>query len=288
MHGTNMNTNVFGKILSKFNYDKIMKWKIFIITHGPIIEDYYKNDLQFSDKHYSFINVSDTPIVNSSFDVLNKSFIANFIHLGKWYAEGEAIYNVFKNNLYNEYDYIGFIHWDYELLSENEYFGYEITSTIEKLIAQKEKFISFSTYSFIDDYRQNIMMDVNYPNQLVGNGKNCWEKIIDDYNNYFGCEVNLDILMTKRINLCSAFLCEITVFKELMGFYCSIIESKQLDIYDLAHEYRFQGGMLERYIGCFSHKYNLAELTLFHRWSGSFQENQKNKFKKLISKVFKG
>jgi hypothetical protein len=262
-----------------------MKWKIFIITHGPIIEDYYKNDSMFSDKNYTFINVSDTPILNLQFDILNKNDIKNFIHLGKWYAEGEAIYNVYKNNLYTEYDYIGFIHWDYELLSENLFFGSNITSAILMLIAHKEEFISFSTYTFAEDYYQNIMMDLNFPNQLVGSGKNCWEKIIDDYNKYFGTEINIDFLMSKRINLCSAFLCEISVFKELMGFYCSVVENKHLDKYDHTHEYRFQGGMLERYIGCFSHRFNFAELPLYHHWTGSFEKPKKNKFRKIISSI---
>ena len=91
--------------------------------------------------------------------------------------------------------------------------------------------------------------------------------------------------MTKRINLCSAFLCKIEVFEELMPFYSYIIESGKLDKYDVDHNYRFQGGMMERYIGCFSHKFSLAEVSLFHR-SQSVLENKpdltlKYKLKKI-------
>ena len=264
-----------------------MNWKIFIITHGPIIEDYYINDPLFSNIHYSFINVSNTPISSAKFDILNIKDIENFIHLGKWYAEAEAIYNVYKNNLYNGYDYVGFIHWDYELLSENVYFGYRVTSIIEKLIANQEKFVSFSTYTFAEDYNQNIMMDLDFPNQLIGNGVNCWTEIISDYNEHFKANIDIDFLMTKRINLCSAFLCSIIVFNELMDFYSKIIETRKLENYDTNHEYRFQGGMLERYIGCFSQRYNLAELPLYHRWTGSLEESPKNRFRKIINSIFK-
>ena len=266
-----------------------MKWKIFIITHGPIIDDYYKNDPLFSNEHYQFFNVSDIPITHEKFAVLNKSDISDFIHLGKWYAEAEAIYNIYKCNLYQEYDYIGFIHWDFELRSENPFIDSRVTETIEKIIEQKDKFISFTTFDFWDDYSQLNMMDSNFPNQLVGEGKNCYETIVEDYNRHFETQITVDYLMTKRINLCSSFMCEISVFKELMNFYCFIIESKKLDEFDVYHAYRFQGGMLERYIGCYSYYFNFAEIPLYHRWSGYIDTQSKKRFKKLklIKKLLK-
>lgn len=260
-----------------------MKWKIFIITHGPIIEDYYKNDPQFSNEHYSFINVSEFQIKHDSYDIMNKNEIKNFIHIGKWYAEGEAIYNVFKNNLYSNYDYVGFIHWDYDLLSENSFFGSNITESISNLVVKNVNFISFSTYTFTEDYNQNIMMDTNFPNTLIGNGLNCWDVIIKDYNSFFKRNIDLNFMMTKRINLCSAFLCKKDIFQELMLFFSYIIESKKLDSFDIEHNYRFQGGMMERYIGCFSHQFSMAELPLYHRWSGSIEVSKKSKLSKLIS-----
>jgi len=260
-----------------------MKWKIFIITHGPIIDDYYKNDPLFSNEHYQFFNVSDIPITHEKFAILNKSDLSDFIHLGKWYAEAEAIYNIYKCNLYQEYDYIGFIHWDFELRSENPLIDYRVTETIERLIDQKDKFISFSTFDFWEDYSQHMMMDLNFTNQLVGEGKNCYETIVEDYNRHFDALISVEYLMTKRINLCSSFMCEITVFKELMNYYCFIIESKKLDKFDTDHAYRFQGGMLERYIGCYSHPFNFAELPLYHRWSGYKDTQSTYRFRKLKS-----
>lgn len=260
-----------------------MSWKIFIISHGPIIDNYYKNDPMFSYEHFVVFNVSDKPISHPKFKIINKTDVKGFIQLGKWYAEGEAIYNIYKNNLHKDCDYIGFIHWDYELLSQNPFIAYNISDTIEKIIKQKEKFISFSTYSFAEDYNQNIMMDINFPNQLVGKGRNCYETIVSDYNEYFNETIEIEYLMTKRINLCSAFLCQISVYDELMEFYCKIVERGNLELFDKNHEHRFQGGMLERYIGCYSHKFSIAELPLYHRFSDSMI----NKFKKLASIIKK-
>lgn len=264
-----------------------MKWKIFIITHGPIIDDYYKNDSSFHVENYTFINVSDDYIKHDKFDIINKNEIENYIHLGKWYAEGEALYNVFKNNMYKEFDYVGFVHWDYELLSENKFFGYEISSAIEVLITANEKFISFSTYSFAEDYAQNIMMDKIFPNTLTGNGINCWDEIIKDYNSFFISDIDLNLMMTKRINLCSAFLCKKDIFQELMKFFSFIVESKKLEAFDLEHNYRFQGGMMERYVGCFSYQFNLAELPLYHHSGLIIDKPKESKLKSIISLLIK-
>ena len=263
-----------------------MNWKIYIVTHGPIIADYYKNDLLFSNEHFTFINVSENSLKHERFEIINKNEIRDYISIGKWYAEGEAIYNVFKNNLYKDYDYIGFIHWDYDLLSENNFFGSNFSETIAKLVMKNVDFISFSTFTFYEDYNQNIMMDKNYPNTLTGNGINCWDEIINDFNLFFNRDIDINLMMTKRINLCSAFLCKTVVFEELMSFVSFVIESKKLDEFDIDHNYRFQGGMLERYIGCFSHQLVLSELPLYHR-SSLIQTPKKSKLNRIISLILK-
>jgi hypothetical protein len=264
---------------------KSMKWKIFIITHGPVIEDYYKNDPLFSNDHFVFFNVSDTPIKHEKFVVINKTEVEGFIHLGKWWAESEVIYNIYKLDLYPNLDYIGFLHWDYELKSENEYFSYNVSKTIENLTRKRERFISFSTFSFAQDFSQKILMDKSSPNQLVGEGKNCYLQIIEDYNGFFDENISVEYLMSKRINLCSAFLCDIGVFDELMPFFCWIVESEKLMLFDTEHKYRFQGGMMERYIGCFSSKYHMAELPLFHRYRVSNPLESFTLLKRMVRKI---
>ena len=32
------------------------KWRIFIVTHGPIIDDYYKDDPLFNNENYAKTN----------------------------------------------------------------------------------------------------------------------------------------------------------------------------------------------------------------------------------------
>lgn len=253
---------------------------IYIVTHGPIIEEYYSVDKELNSNNITIINVSNSNLKNSRFKVLNLRDFENYFDLGYWYAESEAIYNIYKNKLYNQYDYVGFLHWDFEFKCENPFISNNVSELIDKLISKKEEFISFSTFSFYEDYIQNIMMDVNYPNQLVGDGLNCWDIIINDYNHFFNENIDLNYMMTKNINLCSSFLCKKSLFEDLMRFYSHIIESKKLEGFDTLHKNRFQGGMMERYIGCYSHRFCFTNIPLFHRFINNTR-NSKNDYSRL-------
>jgi len=258
-----------------------MSWMIFVITHGPILEKYYKKDSGFSKLNYTFFNVSDSKIYNKNkYSIINKSDVVNFVHLGKQYAEGEAIYNVYKNNLHKDYDNIGFIHWDYELINENSNkhnITDQINNIIETGVVAEKGFISFSSFDFISEFNQKIMMDENRPNELTGNGKNCYETIISEYNEYFNKDISINSLTGKEICLCSAFLCSKHNFESLMKFYCYIVEKGDLNKFDKEKRFRFPGGMLERYIGIFFSEFNIIKLPLKHHF--------KNKLKKQIKTI---
>ena len=45
--------------------------------------------------------------------------------------------------------------------------------------------ISFETHNTKEDYAQKILADINKPNVLVGEGMNCYDYILNDYNTYF-------------------------------------------------------------------------------------------------------
>jgi hypothetical protein len=246
-----------------------MKWVIFIVTHGPIIEDYYKNDPLFSKEHYVFLNVSKDPIKNAYKDlcVINIPSVDNFVSLGKWWVETEAIYNIYRSGLYKNYNYVGFIHWDHELRTGEKRIEFNITEKINRYLEpglKSDEFISLQTIDFFADFNQHIMMDENYPDKLTGNGRNCWEKIVMDYNEYFNNTILLDDLRGKGICISSSFLCGRGSFERMMGFYDYVIKKGYLDKFDLSHKYRFQGGMMERYAGMFFHDYKLINIHLYH------------------------
>ena len=235
---------------------------IYIVTPGIIYPEYYFEDTLFSKENWTFFNVSDKKIINDNYQIMNYSDI-NYIGLGKWFAEAEVIYNIYKLGIYKDYDYIGFLHQDYVLLNNNK--NKLITSTINNIIETKNpSFISFFTHTFIQDYNQHIMMDEKYPNILVGNGRNCYYTILEQYNNFFNKNIQIDDLNNKKINLCSSFLLQKNIFENLMAWISFIIESKYLDKFDYDHKYRFHGGMIERYIAIYTSQIEICELGLWH------------------------
>lgn len=271
---------------------KMMNWKVFIVTHGPIREEYYVNDPDFSYEHFVLFNVSDSIMTHNRFEVINAKTVEGYKSLGKWYAEAEAIYNVYICGLYTGLNYIGFIHWDYELKSEQKTIGYSISRHIENAIHNSVDFISFSTFDFKYAYNLNIMLDATYPNQCYGTeGKNCLDVILEQYNIFYGQSLTRNMLMNGKINLCSAHMVSKTVFEEMMSFYVYIIDSGFLDQFDTNHKYRFQRGMMERYLGVCSTQYRIMELPLYlhykHKKEASTIELQIEKLKKILSSIIK-
>jgi len=252
-----------------------MKWLIFIITHGPIIKAYYESDVLFSAENYAFFNVAEQKISGpADYQVINRTDLPHFRPLGKKYAEGEAIYNIYKSGLYRDYDYVGFIHYDHELIDSRSG-RYDITAQIKGILEQgrldEKEFIAFSGLNFIADYNQEIMMDERYPDKLTGHGRNCYLTIIQEYNEYFHQDVSVASLKGKRLGLCSAFMCSRRNFGELMGFLSFIIEKGYLNKFDRKNKHRFPGGMLERYIGIFFSRFKLIEVPLAHRSRPNFK-----------------
>jgi len=221
-------------------------WAIYIINHGPIYPENYSKDLFFSEKNWKFFNINDNKLC--------------YINLGKWWAESEAIYNIYKSGIYKQYDYVGFIHYDFKLDHNGDYL---ITRLINNAI-NNFNFISFSTYNFSNDYNQHIMMDEEQPNQLVGKGKNCYENIVKYYNEFFKKNISINDIWHKKINLCSSFLTRKDIFEDLMSFISYIIESNILDKFDTEHKFRLQGGMIERFIAVYSSQLNIYDLNLKH------------------------
>lgn len=240
------------------------KWKIFIVSHESIYDKQMAGDRKFNNENYCFLNVGSLEKLKNSdkYYCINQKDLNNYLPLGKFWAESEGIYNIWRSGIYKELEYIGFLHYDIEFrlwkknrMRESFYLGTatNITSRISRYIKNKNKcHISFQTYNTKADYEQKIMADTERPNELVGEGKNCYEYILEDYNEFFGTQYTIeDLLVKENINLCSCFLIDIKTFDKMMNFFDWIVSSHKLESFDTEHKYRFQGGMAERYFGIF-------------------------------------
>lgn len=242
-------------------------FRIFVIYHTILTDDYYNPTMLDC---FTFVNVTTIDIsVDVRYHTLKLDELPAFKPLGKWYAESEAMYNIYLNKeLYNDVDYIGFIHHDMDAS------GVDV-STIDELMEQSDRdVLFFQPYTFREDYRQNILMDSNRPNTLRGKGHNCYEVIFEDYNRYYGTNHRTQDYNEEPIGLCAAYLMRVSLFNELMAYASTIIESRKLDTYDITHKYRIPGVLLERYYATWFLLRNIksSALSLPHSFEATFAQ----------------
>ncbi len=252
-----------------------VKWKIFIVGHKKIYDDLMLNDGRFNNDNYCFLNVGQADKLENSdrYCCMNQKDLVNYKSIGKFWAESEGIYNIWRSGIYKNLDYVGFLHYDIEFRLEKSFFigkRTNITERIERYICGKKRaHISFATYRPKLDYAQKIMADITRPNELTGDGRNCYDYIIEDYNVYFKTSYTLDdFFHHKYINLCSCFLIDTKTYDKMMLFFDWLVSSHKLDIFDTEHKYRLQGGLAERYFGVFLlFEYSkMLNLSLVHQY----------------------
>jgi hypothetical protein len=243
---------------------KKASFRIFVVHHCQLNDDYYQASML---DYLTFINVSSNPIlVNERYKTLRLTEFRNFKPLGKWYTESEVMYNLYYNqDLYSDVDYIGFIQYDMDSSGIDG-------QTIQKLLQEEDRdLILFQPFTFRQDYNQKILMDPERPNTLQGEGLNCYETIFADYNAYYKENHQTQNFNEQVIGLCSAFLMRTSLFNEMMEFAVSIVESGKLDRFDTNHQYRIQGGLLERYYAAWLllKKKHFNTISLPHSFDGS-------------------
>ncbi|SCY73198.1 hypothetical protein SAMN02910371_03633 [Butyrivibrio sp. INlla14] len=261
------------------------KWVIYIVSHNTLYKQMYFHDSLFGRDHFQVLNVGSSSIKDSlGLDVIDQKSLDKYLDLGKWWAESEGIYNIWRSQLWKELDYIGFIHYDLELRLDDRVVGFprtDITSRIEDYLADKKDIhISFETHDFEEDYNQKIMADEDQPDKLVGDGRNCYDYILEEYNNYYGTNfTKKDLIKRKQINLCSCFMMNTDAFNNMMLFWDYIIKTGELLKFDSKHLYRFQGGMAERFFGVWmALRYSeCLDLSLVHHYNDGLKNDLKTK-----------
>lgn len=252
------------------------KWKIYIVAHKKVYDEMYINDPQFNYTNYCILNVGQLEKIqaNSQFSCVKQSELVKFVPLGKWWAESEGIYNIWRDGKYRELDFIGFLHYDKELRTIKRNFWNkertDITAQINDYIEGKDKaHISFETYKTRTIYRQRILADVNQPNTFNGSGVNCLDYILKDYNEYHNTDyTRKDLFKHRYMNLCSCFLIDVGTFGKMMEFFEWLLYNKKLEPFDTFHKNRMQGGLAERYFGVFLlFEYEkMFDLSLIHHY----------------------
>lgn len=290
-------------------------WKIFIHCHNVIWDEMYEKDLDFTAEHYSFLKLGRHDFHYNP----EKGYriISEFDFPVYWdaphYAELTGLYCVYKNRLHEGLDYVGFSHYDkehrllyaggslnikeleaarvmYDAQRKKCYGPTDITSRIQKLVESPlPVHVSLENHDFHKIYNQRVLMDDTQPDVFIGEGVNCIDRILQDYNAFFRTGHTLsDVARDGFLTMCDCFLTPVGIFNKLMSFITPIMESGRLDRYDTQRLHRLQGGLLERYVAVFFALENIAknDLSTVHQISKKLNKTKKWRFSKFLDRTF--
>lgn len=219
-----------------------MKKLNYYIVYHSTIEESFSASIPNDVKIFTKVGNAESKI-NKTFQKLEINKLPKYFQLSQSYAEGQALFNIFLNpSIYQQSEYIGFGQYDIELLVKYNEF--------EKYI-QPNNLIAFEYSTLQQDYNQRILMDLNQRNKLCGDGYNCYNQIIKDYNYFFKTNYKLENYWNKEIALCSSFIIKTDIYVKLMNWLSMIILSNKLNWFDENNQYRIQAGFFERYCALF-------------------------------------
>ena len=290
-------------------------WKLFIMCHNVIWDKMYAEDPDFSQKYYSFLKLGNHDLKynpRKGYHIINE-FDSPITLPKAYYAELTGMYCIYKNKLYEGFDYIGISHYDKEhrilgssgetdiaaleasryraeVLRKQSYGPTDITKRIDDALNSfPAVHISLESHDFNKIYNQRVLMDKLQPDQFVGEGRNCFDEIVTDYNAFFGTNYSIeDVAKDGFLNMCNCFVTPVYLFEKLMSFVTQIIESSSLDVYDSQRLYRLQGGLLERYVAVFFALEGIQkiDLSITHRhWEK--RTSRGNTMTQLVNKIKK-
>jgi len=265
------------------------------MCHNTIWDEMYEKDAGFGPEHYSFLKLGRHDLQHNSakgYRIL-REFDYPVSLDAPHYAEFTGLYCVYKNRLHDGLDHVGFSHYDKEhrLLGTGGAVDIgaleatrkrtevkrragngptDVSERIQRLVDSPARVhISLESHEFRKIYGQRVLMDDRQPNAFVGEGVNCIDRILEDYNAFFGTRHTLeDVGRDGFLNMCDCFVTPVPVFEKLMSFIVPVIESRKLDIYDTQRRHRLQGGLLERYVAVFFalERIDKADLTIVHQY----------------------
>jgi hypothetical protein len=287
------------------------KWVVFIMCHNVIWDDMYAHDPGFDSIHYTFMKLGRHDIKynrDKQYKIIHEHDYPISLDL-PYYAELTGLYCIYKNKLYDDLDYVGFSHYDKEhrLIGNGKHKNIlelsalrreaedkrhiipgsrtNLTELIETEISrQQEIFISLESHDVHEIYEQRITMDERYPDMFVGDGINCIDRILQDYNNFFKTRHRWEDLKKRGcLTMCNCFVTPVRLFEKLMMFICPLMESGTLDIFDAKRKHRLQGGLLERYVAVFFalEEIEKADLSTVHQ---SWRKRRPSLLEKIFPK----
>lgn len=214
-----------------------MNLQFFCCFHDYLIKRNYLNiESDERDKYITFYGVNKKIVddhwknIIYEYDLLhyNENLQKNL------YNEGSCLYHVYKNKLYDKFDYVGFCQYDM-------YFMKDIFTKISNNID--------TDTIFILDY---FYPDVKHQLKVFTQHVNDFDNELHNYNTYFNTNYKIEDII-KCINKCNTFLIPKKTYEKMMSWLNKYFRDNiHVDMIDKNNNYKFNPGhVIEGLTGMF-------------------------------------
>jgi hypothetical protein len=254
-----------------------MKKLNYYIVYHSTIEESFTDSIPNDTRIFTKVGFSESKI-RKELQKLELNSLPNYFQLSQSYGEGQVLFNLFLNpQVYTQSEYIGFGQYDIQLLVPYKNFENYI---------KPNNLLAFEYSTLRQDYNQRILMDLNQRNKLCGEGYNCYNQIIKDYNYFFKTNHKLEDHWHKEIALCSAFIIKTEIYTKLMNWLYVMILSNKWNWFDENNQHRIQAGLFERHCAVFLMLENLNYIRIptIHHGTPEFKQYIKTKYLEINDK----
>jgi FkbM family methyltransferase len=253
--------------------------KIFNIWHNKLFDKCYKDLDEYSLSKVTMYDVNQnyTKVYNNNkkYNIIREYELTyyNGLYQTTNYCQTSCLYHVFKNNLYNNTKYIGFIQYDMELADD---FIYDI----EKKINRTETDIYFYSLTVADK------IEVSYICNPYNNS------ILEKYNNYFNTNHTYETIKSHPMRdnfIClHTFVIPTSTFIKMMTWFCTITDWLHSNY--ISGIYReSMSEVTEEIFALFlllqmieNDNIQLDTLKLYHQWPNLHNETTFNNYKEQL------
>lgn len=244
-----------------------MVYKLYVVFHKYIIDNSYINDPYFDINNFIFFKCNEKfegkynkDIYKVKYEKDLEIYNSKLQDLEKPYMAVSALYHIYKNEVYKNLDYIGFMEYDLclepdpTLIKQNPDVKEiqdmknikSMTKEIHKYMKENERLIILlsARYRFNDFFSEENIIE----------GRNFYYRVFDDFNKYYNTNHKVEDILKENPVLGDqqSFLADKKTFELLMGFISYLVESKRAEVPGFRPSY-----LLARYIGMSLHLLNI-------------------------------